>query len=695
VNDPSPDEAPLPSGVPGSGDVDGARRGRRAGWVAAVGLLLVYTATLAPGITFWDAGELAAAFARFGIPHPPGTPLFVAAGRGWSWALTSVGVAHATASNLLSAVCTAAAAGVAARLLARWTRSEGAAVSGALCAGATSSVWLSATETEVYAAALLLSWLAIAAADRAAADRRTLFGGAYALGLAVPLHLSALAVTPAAAVLAAFTHEGTPRLSRGAALLAAGVAAAGAGSGRWWLAAAGALAAAALATRDRWRGSQPCWSRGAAMLAVLALALSAALILLLRGQHDPALNQGNPATWQAFADVLARRQYAVAPLWPRSAPYWLQLGNLGEWADWQFALGLDGGLGPSARRTPFTLAYLALGVVGARWHWRRDRRSCAALAVLLLATSVGVATYLNMRLGPTFGWGVVPDGALREARERDYFFAVAFFTWGLWAGTGAWALGASTARRLAGRMASAARAAGVLLAALPIALNWRAADRRRQPDAALPGAFADALLASAPPGGILLLHADNDSYPVWYAQLARGVRPDVATVTVSLLGAAWYRAELARRHALLPPESVRVWRGTDDALRAVARQARRAGRPLATSLAVPSERRAVLGGAWTLRGIVIAEPAPGDSLATAPPALASALRVGGIELRTARRVAAGVAPLLVRSARTDGDGVTLWAQRQLACPARALAEVEATRAPGAAAVRVETACRAW
>jgi hypothetical protein len=360
-----------------------------------------------------------------------------------------------------------------------------------------------------------------------------------------------------------------------------------------------------------------------------------------------------------------------------------------------FRLGSTAGWDRARGGRPFTLAYLALGVAGARWHWRRDRRSCAALRCSCSATSVGVATYLNMRLGPTFGWGFVPDGALREARERDYFFALAFFTWGLWAGTGAWALGEWVARRLAGRLAWAARAAGVLLAALPIALNWRAADRRRQPDAALPGAFGDALLASAPPHGVLLLNADNDSYPVWYAQLARGVRPDVATVTVSLLGAAWYRAELARRHALLPPESVRVWRGTDDALRVVAREARRAGRPLATSLAVPPARRAALGGAWTLRGIVIAEPAAGDALATAPPAMAAALHVSRVELRTARRVAARVAPLLLRSARTDGDGVTLWAQRQLACPARALEEVEAARASSAAIMRVEPVCRAW
>ncbi|HUQ45033.1 MAG TPA: hypothetical protein VM033_00195, partial [Gemmatimonadaceae bacterium] len=150
-----------------------------------------------------------------------------------------------------------------------------------------------------------------------------------------------------------------------------------------------------------------------------------------------------------------------------------------------------------------------------------------------------------------------------------------------------------------------------------------------------------------------------------------------------------------RRYALLPPESVRAWRGTDDALRAIARQARHAGRPLATTLAVSPERRAMLAGGWTLRGVVVAEPTAGDSLALAPPALASALHVSTVVVRTARRMAARVAPRMAHPARTDGDGVALWAQRQLACAGRALAELEAMRSADAAPARLETACRAW
>ncbi|HEV7836530.1 MAG TPA: DUF2723 domain-containing protein, partial [Gemmatimonadaceae bacterium] len=79
------------------------RRFPSPGWTAGVLLLFVYMLTLAPSVTLWDSGEFLAAIHSLGIPHPPGTPLYVLLGKVWSMALGSV-FGFARSINLLSAV---------------------------------------------------------------------------------------------------------------------------------------------------------------------------------------------------------------------------------------------------------------------------------------------------------------------------------------------------------------------------------------------------------------------------------------------------------------------------------------------------------------------------------------------------------------------------------------------------------------
>ena len=568
-------------------------------------LLAVYVATLAPGVTFWDAGEFIAAAHVLGIPHPPGTPLYVALAHVWAQALGSVmGVARAV--NLMSAVCTAGAgAGMAWLMARRHAGTSGArvGVAGAIAAGEMTSVWSNATETEVYSLALLHAVALLIAGAMAGEGRRhherwMLLTG-YLIALAPAVHLSALVAAPAAIVLACRSsesadegaHRHVERL-----LLLGGMLVASAGIGRmdWRIVCAGAALAAGALVHPRPRAMQRIVS-----LTVLAgMASSALLIMLVRARHEPAINQGDPSSLAALADVVARRQYDVAPLFPRSAPVWLQLANVFQYVDWQAGMSWGAGIVTSPARVLATVLWIVLGGVGLGAMRRESRALANALIVLLACGTLGVAAYLNLKAGASLGWGLLPAGTPHEARERDYFFILGFWSWGCFAGWGA----VAHARRW--RLPAAA---GLVAVLLPLVGNWRSVDRSREPGASAAEQFGRALLEAAPPHSVLFLQGDNDSYPIWYLQEVEGVRRDVLPVTVPLLPTAWYPAELARRSGLrwkdgAPVEGAGTLSGQRAALIAVA--ATRAKRPVAASPALEATDRALLGSRWVLSGPV-------------------------------------------------------------------------------------------
>jgi len=598
-------------------------------------LLAVYVATLAPGVTFWDAGEFIAAAHVLGIPHPPGTPLYVALAHVWSQALGGVmGVARAI--NLLSAACTAAAGASMAWLIARRTRSAAGAwagVAGAIAAGLMTSVWSNATETEVYSLALLHSVALLATAAMAGEggqrDERWLLLTAYLIALAPAVHLSALVAVPAAIVLAARRPAPANQRTRwevDRVLLLGGALFASAGVGRmdWRIVMAGFAVASVAALRTR------SMRQLSAMTMLAVIASSALLIMVVRARHDPAINQGNPNTLAALVDVVARRQYDVAPLLPRSAPVWLQLANVFQYVDWQAAMSWGAGIMTSPARVVATIVWIVLAGVGLRAMRRESHEMADALIVLAVCGTLGVAAYLNLKAGSSLGWGILPDGTPHEARERDYFFILGFWSWGCFAGAGAVAL----ARRW--RLPAAAGLAAVLL---PLVGNWRSVDRSREPDASAANQFGRALLESAPAHAVLFLEGDNDSYPIWYLQQVEGVRRDVLTVTVPLLPTEWYPVELARRSGLRWDDGERVAGArTLSAHRAalIAAAASRANRPVVASPAVEAAERSLLGSDWVLSGpVFVAKAAAAEAGLGTPTTVDTAAAQGWVQRRGA------------------------------------------------------------
>ena len=504
--------------------------------LAGGAVLLLYAVTLAPTIGFWDAGEYVTVAHTLSIPHPPGNPLFVLLAHAWEGVLSPLGLPTAVSINLFSAVCSALAHAlwflVIDRALAGWSgdrvvRRIGAGVAVLLSATAF-TVWSQSNVNEkVYTISLLTTalivWLALRWRDgrRGVAPLALI---AFLLALTATNHLMGVLAAPAVLAIVLMTD------------------------------------ARVLLRARLWATAVP----------LAALALSVQLFLPLRAAQRPIIAEGDPQcetvtaaavsiyTWgrggcEALSAVLRRDQYGKPPItvdptdpgMPRGgALLGAQIVNWLQYLDWQWARSVAG-MDPlfGGARPLITLVFLLLAGMGARSHWRSDRTSAAALGTLLVTLTLGLVVYLNFKYGYTIATDRLPQAAMHEVRERDYFFLVGFSVLGLWVGLGV----AETWRRMAEGLQSRtlhprlAAAPVLCVGLLPLALNWGWASRAED---YTPRDWAYNVLMSVEPYGVLVTNGDNDSFPLWYLQEVEGLRRDVTVVLSPLLGSPWYVRQL-------------------------------------------------------------------------------------------------------------------------------------------------------
>jgi hypothetical protein len=545
---------------------------------AAIGVtalvLLGYVLTLAPTVTFWDAGEFIAAAKTLGIPHPPGTPLFVMIAH--VWAMVFPFGEYAVRTNLLSALLSAAGAGFfflvayesirtmtadlereAARVLRL-----GGATAGAVLGAFTFTNWQNSNETEVYAVATFtiaaMSWLALVWRRSRGTDRagRVLLLIVYLAGISIGNHLLALLAGPAVVMFMVSTLRTTPatdpsqrRAEWSQAAVIAGIWALliGTGLGSTGLIALGGLCFLGAATYALLGG---VGAFALLTLLVAAIGITPYLFMYLRSAQHPPINEAAPATFDALLAVIRRAQYPPrTPLDDPTVPHGpdnpgrtlgllaIQFCDYVVYFVWQWAKSLGIWLQAAA-----AIVFATLGVSGTLAQRRADRSAWWLLAALFLVTGPGLVIYMNFRPGFGRWFDSYPSGNAHEVRERDYFFVVSFIVWGLWAGMGL----VVVARALLSRRGAARRLApaALLAALLPVALNWTAASRRHGPDARLAADWAYDVLNTVAPYGVLFTYGDNDTFPLWWAQEVAGIRQDVVVVCLALANTDWYMRQL-------------------------------------------------------------------------------------------------------------------------------------------------------
>jgi hypothetical protein len=529
-------------------------------------VLLGFLLTLAPTVTFWDAGELIAATRILGIPHPPGTPLLVLIGHVWG-TLVPIGE-WAFRTNLMTAAFSAAGAAmfflVIHESLGAWSGSTSRLLTAAAAAFAgafTFTNWQNSTETEAYAVAMfsiaVISWLALRWRASRGTSRapRLLLLILFVAGLAIGNHLLALLAGPAIVVFLAVTLHAAP--APDPTLRRQEWAKVGVVAGTWALLIGSGLGSTTLTFVGLacYVGAAAfAFSSGVGSFALVALLVAAVGItpyafLFIRSGQAPMINEAAPSTWEALLAVIRRAQYPVRT--PLDDPtilhgpdnpgrslsiIGLQLLNYLLYFDWQWAKTVGSGL-----RLVCTVLFFSMGLRGLLVQRDTDRGAWWLLFVLWLVTGLGLVAYMNFRPGFSIGYELYADPNDHEVRERDYFFVVSFVVWGLWSAIGF----GDVARGFAAKGGSMGRFAwGLLaLALVPLALNWRDASRRG-PDRTLAADFAYNLLNSVPPYGILFTYGDNDTFPLWWAQEVAGVRRDVTVVCLALAQTDWYMRQL-------------------------------------------------------------------------------------------------------------------------------------------------------
>jgi hypothetical protein len=545
--------------------------------VAALVILGIYVATLAPTTAFWDTSEYIAAARVLGIPHPPGNPLFTTLAH--TFGLLPLAVSYAVRINLFAAVTSALAAGcwflVADRWLqpivhVRWAR-WGAAFAGVLVGATSWTVWNQSTVNEkVYTVSLLsialCMWLVVHWGDEEPGPHRDrwLLLIAYVMALSSTNHLMAFLAVPALAVYVLWT-DWRVLVQPWAVLMAVALVLAVSNkvmdlSLQTPEGLVLVLVSAAAVVYALWRSPRDPLVYLGLLAVVVGISLNY-VYLPLRAAQLPPINEGEPigVFSQALKDVLNRVQYGKPPIicfgeTPcRQADFLSQLGNFWQYFNWQFARDWGRWAGVA------TALFTGLGLVGLYTLWKNDRRAGWAAVLLLGALTVALVFYMNFK----YGFSQYPDkpDLPREVRERDYFFLGSFSAYGVFVALGLGAVMQSLAE-LAGRDGGRrwALASPVLaVAIIPILGNRLTASRAHE---TLARDFAVDLLESVEPYGILITAGDNDTFPLWYAQEVEGVRRDVTLANLSLMNTRWHLQQLRRRATpdFDPSRAAALWR---------------------------------------------------------------------------------------------------------------------------------------
>lgn len=329
--------------------------------------LVLYLLTVAPAISFWDAGEFIAIANRLQVSHPPGAPFYMLVGRLFSMfvPVQYVALSINLVSVLSSAFTILLLHLIIVRLISEWQGTRiswsdndrfsalSGGVIGACTFAVSDSFWFNAVEAEVYAMSMLFTsaviWLILRWREQATSEEAYLKGGqhpfglaanryliliAYLFGLAIGIHLLNLLAIFFIALIVFFVEfdkqEWTTK-QRMTGLVVAGIVSAvaflviypgivqglpvligGSGSPAFSL----FLFIGGLSIAIYYTNKKRIQALNLVLLCatMVLIGYSAYAVIFIRSAANPPIDENDPETVEAIISYLKREQYGDTPL---------------------------------------------------------------------------------------------------------------------------------------------------------------------------------------------------------------------------------------------------------------------------------------------------------------------------------------------------------------------------------------------
>lgn len=340
------------------------RSNNLTGWIVFAIAFITYALTVERTASFWDCGEFIACAFKLQVPHPPGAPFFLLIGRLFS--LFAFGDLSNVAYwiNMVSVLSSAFTIlflfwtiTLLARKLIHKEDQElasgdtvlilGAGIVGALAYTWSDSFWFSAVEAEVYGLSSFFTAIVIWAVFKweriqdPAVENRWLILIAYLVGLSIGVHLLNLVTIPALALVYYFKKYQKATLFGGVMAFVGGLVVLGiinsgiipglpSIAGKFEIFFVNTLGlpyksgviffiivfigALVWGIRFSQKKGNVLLNTGLLSLAFVLVGYASYLMVLVRAEYNPPINENNPNDVLSFVSYLKREQYGSRPL---------------------------------------------------------------------------------------------------------------------------------------------------------------------------------------------------------------------------------------------------------------------------------------------------------------------------------------------------------------------------------------------